>query len=296
MNDRTIGYICIIFSAIIVVILTLFFISKFNSPQEVRIIEFPDIDGLSFINIDDPVTLKGMIVGKVLSTELRNQRIFVRVLSSHHINIYKDYQVAIGAQGIMGDRFLNIEPGQPSKSILPNKQILKGTILPSPPEAVSDMEVLISAIRELNAISEVLLNGDSTKESFVSFFENLIKKTDSVSSTISINSQKALIGIPATLDTLNDLLAQCISLKNSLSEHIPSSIDTIQTMLATGLVRVQEVDSLLMKTIHIVKNYNNLDLSTLDKSIEDAHNGLCSLNVLLHNIKGNGLSFQINLQ
>jgi phospholipid/cholesterol/gamma-HCH transport system substrate-binding protein len=237
-----------------------------------------------------------MIVGKVLSTEMRNQKIFVRVLSSNHLNIYKDYQVTIGAQGIMGDRFLNIEPGQPSKSILPNKQILKGTILPSPPEAVSDMEVLISAIRELNAISEVLLNGDSTKESFVSFFENLIKKTDSVSSTISINSQKALIGIPATLDTLNDLLAQCISLKNSLSEHIPSSIDTIQTMLATGLVRVQEVDSLLMKTIHIVKNYNNLDLSTLDKSIEDAHNGLCSLNVLLHNIKGNGLSFQINLQ
>jgi phospholipid/cholesterol/gamma-HCH transport system substrate-binding protein len=296
MNDRTIGYICIIFSAIIVVILTLFFISKFNSPQEVRIIEFPDIDGLSFINIDDPVTLKGMIVGKVLSTELRNQRIFVRVLSSHHINIYKDYQVAIGAQGIMGDRFLNIEPGQPSKSILPNKQILKGTILPSPPEAVSDMEILISAIRELNTISEVLLDGDSTKESIVSFFDKLIKKTDSVSSTISIKSQQALIGIPATLDTLNNLIAQCIILKNSLSKHIPSAIDTVQTILTTGLLRVKEVDSLLMKTIPIVKKYNNLDLSALDKSIHDVHNGLCTLNVLLRNIKENGLSFQINLQ
>jgi ABC-type transporter Mla subunit MlaD len=295
MNDRTIGYLCISLSVITVIVSTVFLITRSAGPAETRVIEFPDIAGLSFINKDDPVTLKGMVIGKVLSAELRNGKVFVTIYSNRHIAIHSDYSVSIGAQGVMGNRFLNIDPGLLHSEIT-KEHHLKGTILPSPPEAIAEMKTLIAAIQELNNLSDVLLYGDSTGESFVSRFRRTTGTADTLSSTFLQKSRLAAENVTKIMDTLNSLITQCTDIKKRLARQMSPTLDSINVIVWTGFQIIEQVDSVLNKTGYAIKKYSNQDFSSLDESIGSIQNGLCSLSVMLNSIHEKGFFFPVRLK
>jgi ABC-type transporter Mla subunit MlaD len=296
MNDRTIGYITIFIAVLIAGILTVTFISKSKKPNEIRTIEFPDIAGLSFIDPDDPVTLKGMVIGKVLSAELKNGKIQVRIQSDNHIEIYGGYCITVGAQGVMGARFLNIEPGNDLKKIIPIHQHLSGLVLPSPPEAIAEMKRLIAAIRELNQVSERLLYGDSTHESFVAIFKKTVSVTDSLSDKFSKKSLQVSKQITSLLDTLNNIVSICVDLKNSLYLQVPPVLDSSQQILASSFRGLKLIDSLLLQTEGILQKYNSQDLSKIDTSITGIQNNLCTLRVRINELQEKGLFLRARLK
>jgi ABC-type transporter Mla subunit MlaD len=296
MNDRTIGYVSIFLAVLIAGIVTVTFISKSKKQNEIRTIEFPNISGLSFIDPDDPVTLKGMVIGKVISTELKNKKVLVRIQSDDHIEIYGGYCITVGAQGVMGARFLNIEPGNDFKKIIPGQQHLSGLLLPSPPEAIAEMKKLITAIRELNQISERLLNGDSTHESFVALFKKTVTATDSLSDEFSKKTLQVSTHITSLLDTLNNIVSICVNLKDSLSQRLPSVLDSSQQILSSSYYGLKLIDSLLLQTEGILRKYNKQDLSKIDTSIIGIQNNLCSLQVRMKELQEKGLFLRARLK
>jgi ABC-type transporter Mla subunit MlaD len=296
MNDRTIGYISIVFIILITGIFTVSFISKSKKPTEIRTIEFPNIAGLSFISPDAPVTLKGMVIGKVLSTDLKDEKVLVRIVSDNHIEIYGGYCITIGAQGVMGARFLNIEPGYDLKKIIPVHQHLSGLLLPSPPEAIAEMKRLIAAIRELNQITEKLLYGDSTHESFVAIFRKTVTTTDSLSDDFSKKTLQISSHVTNLLDTLNSIVSTCFDLKNSLSLQMPPVLDSTQQILSTSFQGLKLVDSLLFQTEGILQKYKRQDLSKIDTCITVFQNNLCTLRVRMKQLQENGLFLRARLK
>lgn len=296
MNDRTIGYLCISASVIITAIAVFFLISKSAVPSEIRTIEFPDISGLNFIKTDDPVTIKGMVIGKVLSTEISNDQILVTVFMNRHFDICSDYFISIGAQGVMGGRFLNIEPGIYSQSVIPPQQRLKGSILPSPPEAISGMQKLVTAIQEFNTLSNQLLYGDSTVESFVALFEKAVKATDSLSCGLVKKSRLASENIAKFTDTLNSLVTQCNNLKITFSGLVPPALDSLDLFLTEGIQMVEQVDSAIVNCGELINKYGNHDFSSFDENIRSIQNGLCSLSVKMKSIQENGLYLPVRLK
>lgn len=296
MNDRTIGYISIFLAVLITGIVTIAFISKSKKPAEIRTVEFPNIAGLSFIDPDDPVTLKGMIIGKVLSTELKNEKVLVRILSDNHVEIYGGYCITLGAQGVMGARFLNIEPGNDFKKIIPVHQRLSGLLLPSPPEAIAQMKQLVAAIRELNQISERLLYGDSTHESFVVLFKKTVSVTDSISDEFSKKTFLLSKQVTSLLDTLNNIVSTCVDLKNSLYLKAPPVLDSTQQILASSFQGLNLIDSLLLQTEGILKKYNIHDLSKIDTSITGVQNSLCTLRVQMKELREKGFFLRVRLK
>ncbi len=296
MNDRTIGYISIVLAVLIAGAVTFSFISKSKKTTEIRTIEFPNIAGLSFINPDDPVTLKGMVIGKVLSTELKNEKVQVRIQTENPVEIYGGYCITIGAQGVMGARFLNIEPGSDFKKIIPVQQHLSGLLLPSPPEAIAEMKRLIEAIRELNQLTEQLLYGDSTHESFVGIFKKTVTTTDSLSSAFSKKTQQVSVQITSLLDSLNNIVLTCIDLKNSLSRQMPAFLDTTQQILSYSFQSLKQIDSLLLQTERIVQKYKKQDLSNIDTTITGFQNNLCTLRVRMKELQDKGLFLRARLK
>lgn len=296
MNDRTIGYLCISASVIVIAIAVFFLISKSAVPSEIRAIEFPDISGLNFIKTDDPVTIKGMVIGKVLSTEISNDQVLVTIFMNRHFDICSDYFISIGAQGVMGGRFLNIEPGIYSQSVIPPQQRLKGSVLLSPPEAISRMQKLITTIQEFNTLSNQLLYGDSNGESFVIFFERAVKKTDSLSCGLVKKSKLASENVTKFMDTLNSLITQCNNIKSTFSSLVPPALDSLNLLLTEGLQLVEQVDFAIVKSGELVNKYGNQDFSSFDENIRSLQNGLCSLSVKMKSIRENGLNLPVRLK
>ncbi|HEX2958420.1 MAG TPA: MlaD family protein [Chitinispirillaceae bacterium] len=296
MNDRTIGYISIFLIVLITGIVTVTFLSNSKTPTEIRTVEFPTVAGLSLINPDDPVTLKGMVIGKVLSTELKNEKVLVHIISNNHIDIYGGYYISVGAQGIMGNRFLNIEPGNDIKKSIPVKTHLTGMLLPSPPEAVAEMKWLIEAIRELNRFSEKLLYGDSTHESFVAAFQKTVSATDSFSNEFSKKTILASTQITSILDTLSSIVSMCADFKNSLYQKMPPALDSLELILSSSYRGLKQIDSILLQTERIVQLNHKQDLSKIDQSINEFQNNLSTLRVRLKELQQNGLFLRVRLK
>jgi ABC-type transporter Mla subunit MlaD len=296
MNDRTIGYLCISVTGIIIAKAVFFLISKSAVPSELRVIEFPEISGLNFIKTDDPVTLKGMVIGKVVSTEISNGKVLVTVYMNRHFDICSDYFISIGAQGVMGGRFLNIEPGIYSQYVIPPQQHLKGSILPSPPEAISGMQKLLTSIQEFNTLSNQLLYGDSTAEPFAALFKKAVKSTDSLICQLVKKSMLAPANITKFMDTINSLITQCNNVKTALSGPVPSMLDSLNLFLTEGLQITEQIDIAIVKSGELINKYSDQDFSSFSENMRSIQNGLCSLSVMMKSIRENGLDLSIRLK
>lgn len=298
MSDRTLGYISIVFAVLLAGVVTVSFLSKSKSATEIRTVQIPitSIEGLSFINPDDPVTLKGMVVGKVLSRELQHGKALVRIQLHNHIIINGGYCITVGALGVMGARVLNIEPGFDLKKIIPVNQPLSGLLLPSPPEAIAEMKRLVAAIHELNQIAERLLYGDSTHESFVSIFRKTVLTTDTLSDAFAKKTLLISTQITSLLDTLNNVVSTCIDLKNSLVLQLPPVLDSTQQLISSSHQGLLQIDSMLFQTEKILQVYKKQDLSRIDSSITSFQNNLSTLRVRMKELRENGLFLRARLK
>lgn len=98
--------------------------------------KFISVNGL---RIDSPVKMMGLEVGKVkkITMDQENQKAVVKLKIKKGIKIYDDAIASIKTEGLMGDKFISIDPGGGGSLLEAN-----GTIIET--QAPVDIESLIS--------------------------------------------------------------------------------------------------------------------------------------------------------
>jgi len=98
--------------------------------------KFTTVTGL---RIGSPVNILGIHVGRVekIKMDQENQKAVVEIRIKKDIKVYDDAIASIKTEGLIGDKYLNIDPGG-GGSLLGNKGVITDT------QAAVDIEAMIS--------------------------------------------------------------------------------------------------------------------------------------------------------
>ena len=102
-------------------------ISVVNDDSYVLYARFSSVSGL---RVDSPVEITGIKVGKVerLSIDQENQAALVALKINNGINIYDDANAVIKTAGLIGDKFVKIEPGGSGSILKPGGTIIDTSV------------------------------------------------------------------------------------------------------------------------------------------------------------------------
>ncbi|RLJ70760.1 phospholipid/cholesterol/gamma-HCH transport system substrate-binding protein [Hydrogenivirga caldilitoris] len=196
-------------------ILTFGEIPLFKPSTKSYVVYFKDVGGLS---IGAEVRVSGIRAGKVEDITLEDSRVKVVFNVDKRIKLFRDTSATIGTLGLMGDKYLAINPGTPESGELPEGGAVKTA------EGVADTDRLI---RELTR----------TAESFKLVAENLNRMLEENRRNLK-DTLENLNALTATLrriaeenqENLKVALAQMAQLTESLNRTLPEAIASIDRL------------------------------------------------------------------
>jgi len=260
------------------------------APVVKRTIVFNQIGSL---HAQDPVQVCGVQVASVHAVTITDSCVYVEIASPRKLDIHSDYRIEVGVKGIMGDRFINLDPGREKMPLVDAKEMLKGTFLTGPSEALGLLNKLKETIDWLQEVILQLKQGGNGKKSLIQQFKTVMGSLDSAS--VSIVKIAADLDAKITLgaDSLASVLEQTAELSSRLRRQVPGYIDTLDIMLS-------RVDELAVKLDRIVRNSGTLVDKLQDKdnilwsaSIEDMRMQVIELQRIIGDIRTDGLKLPV---
>ncbi len=186
------------------------------------------------------VQVKGVKAGKVEKIELEDNKVKVTIGIKANIPIYKDAKAYVRTLGLMGDKYIYIDPGNPSSGLLSEKGVIKNT--------------------EVYA---------STEEAFASAKDvayKIGKLVDSLNEAIGQGNLKQLI------QNINKLAQHADQLVVENRENIKRSIDNI-TQITESLkkdlpVLIRKIDR-VAENLEAITGENREDIRELIKNLKE---------------------------
>lgn len=158
----------------------------FRPQNHVRVI-FKNVEGISD---KSPVKVSGVDVGSVKKVELSDDRALLTLALRRDLRLYKNARVRIRSTGIIGTKFIAIDPGSPEPGIPEAEQRLKDSETILGADALSLDELMERVAKSLDGFTGNGKMGDNLNATIA----NLRNITDSLNAAVG-NQRKALINI-----------------------------------------------------------------------------------------------------
>ena len=244
----------VLFTAFIAGYLIITFESKnWTGDTKEYFLYFDDISGLSK---GADVSVKGLKAGKVKDIYYDDGKIKVVVAIKKDIPIHQNAKAYIKTMGLMGDKYVYIDPGSPENPVIPEKGKIKNTLtLASAEDTFNDISLAAKKFEKLmDNLNEAVGNGRLVKlidninslavetrqvvaenrENLRKSIENIEKITAQLKETIPplvkkiekiANNLEQITG-----DNKEDIRQIIVSLKNlakTLEKKVPKTVDNI---------------------------------------------------------------------
>ena len=295
MKDRLLGYIVIGIVTFFLFIPIGYLKWKASVPVTTRTIAFKGVTTLSFLAVQDPISLRGVEIGVVLGISIHNDTAYVKIETHNKIDLHEDYSITVIAKGVMGDRYLTIMPGDKQKPKVPPHTLLRGTVNIGPDDALSYITQLQSAIHTLVRISEELKNGTVQKQSlvkriwqFTNDMDSLIRSTESFITEIDTSLKQSI-------DSILTILENTMALTRQITDEAPATTETLNNILSSIEKVLTQTDTLLVQTesvINKMEDPNNIIWKEYTGSI---HKNLTKLQKILRQIECDPLILPVKL-
>ncbi len=194
------------------------------------VVYFDDVKGLT---IGSPIWVKGIEVGNVKSIKFVNAENRIKVVGRVRKDVWEivktDATVKVSSVGLIGDKYLDLNPGDPTKPTLENH----GEVKTSPDEVARVMSQGISAMENMNELSMKL----NTTLTLINSGEGTIGKLLKDDSMYD-NLNEALASMKETLDGFNKnqdrafaSLEEGVASMTKLADALTDSSGTVGRML-----------------------------------------------------------------
>ncbi|MCS7083981.1 MAG: MCE family protein, partial [Aquificaceae bacterium] len=236
---------------------------------------FKNVSGLSR---GAEVRVAGIKAGKVKSLTLTESGVLVSFEINKSIKIFQDSSAQIGTLGLLGDKYLDIDPGTHSSGELPPSSRIQIT------KESSDIDALVrEAILATKSLSALL---EENRESLRLTVQNLQMLTQTLSEISSENRQNIKLAIenltaitialnktlPKTLENIERLTAQ---LELAVSENRADARETIANLkaisqdLRTTLPELTKNLNTLSSNLNDTLNQNKESVSNITRSLSE---------------------------
>ncbi len=174
--------------ALAILLVSLYWLQGYKlerNAQKVNVL-FKDVGTLS---VGDRVTVSGVHRGKVNRLSLSERGVQVELLLYRDVILHRDAQFVIKNLGLMGERFIAIEPGA-DKVMFDTAVVARGSYDTGLPEVMGLMGEMITELRNLVSTFRRTVGSDSSLEKFNRMVGNMEQMSHSLSQYVSRNEVK----------------------------------------------------------------------------------------------------------
>jgi len=174
--------------ALAILLLSLYWLQGYKlerNAQKVNVL-FKDVGTLS---VGDRVTVSGVHRGKVNRLSLTDRGVQVELLLYRDVILHRDAQFIIKNLGLMGERFIAIEPGS-DKIKFDTAVVARGSYDTGLPEVMGLMGEMITELRNLVSTFRRTVGSDSSLEKFNRMVANMEQMSHSLAQYVSRNEVK----------------------------------------------------------------------------------------------------------
>lgn len=189
-------------------------------------------DLIGSLQQDDPVAIRGVRIGQVeeiVSVE-DGVRVGLRFWSPQRL--YRDASAANGGNGLMGMRFVLLDPGDDSLHLLDRDSQIPGQFNPGVAEVMSKIEDVVQSVKSLQDRVKLLAHGNGASPALSKQVDAQLARLDSL-----------LAGMDR-LETQARRAGPQLAHLGSSTRNIASSLDTLTPILLSSL---QSTDTVLQE-------------------------------------------------
>jgi len=255
MSDKKLGYVLMALTLLLAGGFVFAFFWAEHAPYETRVLRFPEVGSLA---VEDPVRMNGTIAATVYGFEHDSLgRVLVYISSSKDfslsskkrsskgIPIRTSSNVTVKVKGVMGERFIDITPGNPEDPLIPKGQIIDGKFEMGPSEAIVYIDMLVEKIIEYKELMQWINNGKEGERSFVQAFGDIVNVIDTLTEALLIGMADLETDLSGGLDTAAQLIEKTGEFMGNVAATVPKALEDINSILV-------KVDNLIPKLEKII--------------------------------------------
>ena len=295
MNNRTLGYIVITLVVLFLFLPIGYLLWQSSTPVITRTIAFKNVAGLSFLSVQDPVSVQGVEVGTIRDITIKGTTAFIEIETSDTLRLYEDYHITVVAKGVMGERYLTINPGTPVKAAIATNKLLYGTVAMGPDEALSHVGELSDAVHTLLLLSEQLKNGTGEKASLVTQIHDFAYFIDSMAGAVSVQMGVIDTLVRHTADSAMAVLEQALTLTDTLGAILPSATTTLSELISSLETLIDSVERLILQTDSVLVKTEHPDFLQWGKEVSAMSEKLTDLRELIRILRNDSLELPVRL-
>lgn len=233
---------------------------KLESNARKLTVRFDDVGTLS---VGDRVTVSGVRKGKVDALHLTDNGVLVDLLIYQGVTLHKDAAIRIRNMGVMGERYIAIDPGHAEAGI-DWDQIQQGQYDTGLPEVMGELGSIVTELRQLVVTVRSTVLSDTTMSNFSETIQNLQRTTAAVADFLTENRAR----LDTTTANFVNASRELKLLVENNATPIDSTVSRMNRMTRDLEKFVLHLDTLSQATRRIANAINNND-GTLQLMLED---------------------------
>ena len=241
----------IILMGIVLVAISLYWLQGYKLKMNSRLVQvvFDDVGTLA---IGDKVTVSGVSKGKVNELLLTAVGVKVELQLNRDVNLRGDARIVIKNMGLMGERFVAINPGKDTLGFDYGATAV-GLYDTGLPEVMGLMGDMIQELRNLVVSFKQTVGSDSSLASFNRTFENLESVSASLAGYMDRNEQK----LDQTAENLVEASRRLNLVLTDNASRVDSTIMRFDRSSATVEKIVAALDTVSMSAREFADQLNN---------------------------------------
>ncbi|ADU96978.1 Mammalian cell entry related domain protein [Thermovibrio ammonificans HB-1] len=185
--------------------------------QKPYLIYFSNAAGLEK---DAPVRVAGVTVGKVVKVGVKDGKAVVEIIFTKPVKLYKNAVAKIETMGLMGEKYVEIDPGHPPAPPLPPGSVIEQTQVPA-----SMDQVMTSLNQLLEKFNQAVTTPDG-KNRIAIIMDRINQLTASVNKVV--NDVDTLL--TENRKNVKKLIENALALTESLREELPQILDNVNNL------------------------------------------------------------------
>ncbi len=223
-------------------------------------------DTVSGLEKDTPVEMAGIIVGSVSKIDLEKNRAKITIDIRKDITLRQNASLSIKDRGILGDKILILEPGDPSLPILPPGSTISNTrgksdldrLVKTLADASKDIKEITGIIRDFMNRENEQRNMDAILKNFRQVSKNLSRATESIERLSTRNEEKVaqlIENLRSTVETVRLALEN----KDKGMKQSLEKINEAMNSLAEIMKKIESGDGTIGKLVNDEKTVDNIN-------------------------------------
>ncbi|MBD3234940.1 MAG: MCE family protein [candidate division Zixibacteria bacterium] len=260
----------VIFLAIIILGYAIMWLKeyKFNVERYQHQVWFPEVGSL---DVGDPVGVLGVDKGEVKKIDIKEGRVLVTFNLTKDVVLKRDAEFTIMNIGLMGERFIQIKPGQ-SDTLLNLSTPSKGFYDTGIPEVMGMMGRGIDEIRELIRTIAGTIGTEQATTKVTEIIDNLLKVTRETRSLLD-DTKKPLRKTVTDLSYSADQLRTFVDSNEAKFTNTVSNLDSASVKLLELTDKLSEISD-NFKQISNKLNSKDNTLGTMLSDEQELYNSL----------------------